>query len=98
MNTEPITSLAHVASAYGTTMLKPARNSSDFGGMVGDAASAALNTLRTSERVTAQGVAGKADVQDVVQAMSNAEVTVQAVVNIRDKIVGAYMDVLRMTV
>lgn len=93
-----IAPLNQVASAYATSQLRPARNSSDFAGMVGDATSAALNTMRHAERMTARGVAGRADVQEVVQALSNAEVTMQAVVAVRDKIVGAYSDILRMSV
>jgi flagellar hook-basal body complex protein FliE len=94
----PVTPLSHVASAYAASQLRPARNSSDFSTMVGEAASAALDTLRGAERTTARGVAGKADVQEVVQALTNAELTMQSVVAIRDKIVSAYNDVMHMSV
>lgn len=70
----------------------------DFGNMVGDAAHSALQTLRGAEQTTANGVAGNTDVQSVVQALSNAEVTMQAVVAVRDKIVGAYNDIMHMSV
>jgi flagellar hook-basal body complex protein FliE len=93
-----ITPLSQVASAYATAQLTPARNSSDFGTLVGDAAHAALDTMRKAERTTAQGVAGKADAQDVVQALSSAEVTMQTVVAIRDKVVSAYNSILTMSV
>ena len=66
--------------------------------MIADAAQASLQTLRRSEVVAARGVAGTADVQEVVQAATAAELTVQAVTQLRDKAVGAYMDVLRMAV
>ena len=98
MSIAPLTPLTQVATAYATSQLRPARNSSDFADMVGDAASAAIQTVHDSEHVAALGVAGKADVQDVVQALSNAEVTMQAVVQVRDKMVSAYNDVMRMSV
>lgn len=66
--------------------------------MVGDAARASLQTLRQAELASARGVAGTADVQEVVQAAANAELTVQTMTQLRDKIVTAYMDVLRMAV
>ena len=50
------------------------------------------------EQTTAAGVAGKADVQQVVQALSDAEVTMQTVVAVRDKVLGAYNDIMQMTV
>jgi flagellar hook-basal body complex protein FliE len=34
----------------------------------------------------------------VVQALSNAEVTMQAVVAVRDKVLGAYNDIMHMSV
>lgn len=71
---------------------------SDFGAMVREAAEGSLQTLRRSEAVGARGVAGTADVQEVVQAATAAELTVQTVTQLRDKAVSAYMDVLRMAV
>jgi flagellar hook-basal body complex protein FliE len=89
-----------VSRAYGAgaTSASSEASSTDFAGMVGDAAKSALQTMRQSEQVTAQGVAGKADVQQVVQALSNAEVTMQAVVAVRDKVLGAYNDIMHMSV
>ncbi|MDO9713133.1 flagellar hook-basal body complex protein FliE [Paracraurococcus lichenis] len=71
---------------------------SDFGNMVGEATRGALNTLRQSEATSARGVAGTADVQEVVQAAAAAELTVQVVTQLRDRALSAYSDVLRMTV
>ena len=93
----PLFPLSQVASAYskGTAQAAPA---TDFGSMVGDAAESMLQTMRQSEQVTAKGVAGKADVQQVVQALSNAEVTLQSVVAVRDKVMSAYNDIMHMSV
>jgi flagellar hook-basal body complex protein FliE len=99
----PITSIIpmdQVSRAYaaGTTGSASEAASTDFAGMVGDAAKSALQTMRQGEQITAQGIAGKADVQQVVQALSNAEVTMQAVVAVRDKVLGAYNDIMHMSV
>lgn len=80
--------------AYATT----AAPASDFSSLVGDAARASLQSLRQSEMLAARGVAGTADIQEVVQAAANAELTVQTMTQLRDKVVGAYMDILRMAV
>ena len=45
-----------------------------------------------------QGAAGKADLGQVVTAVSNAEVTLQAAVAVRDKVIQAYMDIIRMPI
>jgi flagellar hook-basal body complex protein FliE len=66
--------------------------------MVGEAAESAMQTVRGSEQVAAAGVSGTADVQQVVQALSDAELTMQTVVAVRDKVLGAYNDIMRMTI
>ena len=102
-----IASAAQVLSAYGsgpTTAMEDAAsavatgNGPDFSAMVGHAAEGALQTMRNAEQTTAAGVAGTADVQQVVQALGDAEVTMQTVVAVRDKVLGAYNDIMRMTV
>ena len=66
--------------------------------MVTEAAQSALQTVQHSEQVAAAGVSGTADVQQVVQAMSDAELTMQTVVAVRDKVLGAYNDIMKMTI
>ena len=70
----------------------------DFASMIGQAAQNAIHTVREAEQVTAAGVAGKADTQAVVQALTNAELTMQTVVAVRDKILSAYNDVIHMNI
>ena len=42
--------------------------------------------------------AGQADLMDVVQAVGNAEMTLQTVVAVRDKVVNAYQELMRMPI
>jgi flagellar hook-basal body complex protein FliE len=102
-----ITSAAQVLSAYqasgpqastGSGLGNTAGTATDFSSLVGNAAESALQTMRQAEQTTAAGVAGKADVQQVVEALGDAEVTMQTVVAVRDKVLGAYNDIMRMTV
>ena len=93
----PISSASQVASAYANQATNQAA-SSDFGSMVSEAAESAIQTVRSSEQVAAAGVAGTADVQQVVQALSDAELTMQTVVAVRDKVLGAYNDIMKMTI
>ena len=70
----------------------------DFASMIGSAARSAIHTVRQAEQVTASGIAGKADTQAVVQALTNAELTMQTVVAVRDKILSAYNDIIHMNI
>ena len=70
----------------------------DFGAVMADMAGEAVQTMRTGETQSLAGVAGKADVQSVVEALAAAEMTMRTVVAVRDKVVEAYHDILRMPI
>ncbi len=69
-----------------------------FGGMVRDLIGDASAAGMKSEQVTADAMMGKADLTDVVMAVNNAELTLQTVIAIRDKVVEAYQEVIRMPI
>jgi len=77
-------------------IILPKRGS--FPELVGNAVKDAINTVRQGERKAAAGLEGKASTQDVVQATMSAELTVQAAVAVRDKLVNAYLEIMRMPV
>mgnify|MGYP006194452713 CR=1 FL=1 len=55
-------------------------------------------TIKAGEAATLQALTGKPDMTQVVTAVSNAEVTLQAAVAVRDKVIQAYLDVIRMPI
>lgn len=50
------------------------------------------------ESVSAAAIAGKAELHELVTAITNAELTLQTVVAVRDKAVGAYQDIIKMPI
>ncbi|MDA8230559.1 MAG: flagellar hook-basal body complex protein FliE [Magnetospirillum sp.] len=77
---------------------QPAAPGADFASVLKDTAKGAVNTLKEGETATAAGIAGKADIRDVVAAVTSAELTLETVVNVRDKVVNAYNEILRMPI
>ena len=63
-----------------------------------DWAKESVKTGAESEKQSLMATAGKANVTDVVTAVSAAEVTLQAVTAVRDKAVAAYQEILRMPI
>jgi len=61
---------------------------------LGDVAAATKNL----EAQSASALVGKADLVDVATAVQNAEMVVQTVVTVRDKVVAAYNDILKMPI
>ena len=60
--------------------------------------SESIDALRSSEEMSAKAVTGEADIVDVVQAVGNAEVTLQTVVAVRDRVISAYQEIMRMPI
>ena len=55
-------------------------------------------TLRAGEETGKAGLAGRADPQAVVEALAATELAVQTAVAVRDRVVEAYQEILRMPV
>jgi len=62
------------------------------------AAESWVDTLRQSEQKSARAVTGQVDIRDVVMAVNNAEVTLQTAVAVRDKVIAAYQEIMRMPI
>jgi flagellar hook-basal body complex protein FliE len=94
------------AAAYANTLKRAAPSAGDttgaggsaFGDMVKQAAAGTVGALQSGEAATLKAVTGKPDMTQVVTAVSNAEVTLQAAVAVRDKVIQAYLDVIRMPI
>lgn len=69
-----------------------------FGAVLGNVLAGAVETGQQAEKVGLAAAAGTANVTQVVTALNNAEVTLQAVVAVRDRVVQAYQDILRMPI
>ena len=57
-----------------------------------------VETMKAGENMSAQAVTGKADLTDVVQAITSAELTLQTVVAVRDRMISAYQEIMRMPI
>ena len=57
-----------------------------------------METMRAAEEQVTAGLAGRADPQAVVEALAATEMAVQTAVAVRDKVVEAYQEILRMPV
>ena len=53
---------------------------------------------KQAELMSMKAIKGTADMQDVVMAVSNAEVALQTVVAVRDKVVSAYQEIMQMPI
>lgn len=70
----------------------------DFAESLREATTQAIDTLRQGEAQSLEAAAGTADINEVVTAVSKAELTLQTVVALRDRVIQAYQDIIRMPI
>jgi len=92
--------LARLADA-GANPLKQSTGDSagpSFGTMVKEAINSVVEAGRKSDTQAQAMAAGKANIVDVVTAVSETEVAVEAMVSVRDKVIAAYEEIMRMPI
>jgi flagellar hook-basal body complex protein FliE len=69
-----------------------------FGDFLTDAVKNATSTMHAGEIAATQGAAGQGDVVQVVNAVTAAELTLETVVAVRDRVISAYQDIMKMPI
>ena len=69
-----------------------------FGDLVQKAATDSIDTMKHGEKLSAEAVTGDASLTDVVEAVTAAEMTLQTVVAVRDRMLSAYQEIMRMPI
>lgn len=77
----------------GASALKPS-----FSNLVTSGLDEARNSGYQGEMLSSKSIAGTAQLHELVTAVSNAELTLNAVVAVRDKVIGAYQDIIKMPI
>jgi flagellar hook-basal body complex protein FliE len=76
----------------------PTTSGPSFTEMLGNIISAGVNTIQGGESAAIQGMTGAAPPFKVVEAVMEAQRTLQEGLAIRDKVVSAYQEISRMTI
>ena len=100
-----VTSVGRALSAYGAA-LKRAETvtpgggdaGSSFAGMVKAGLDSTRADLRAGEAKAVQALTGKASLQDVVEAVTEAELSLQKMTAVRDRVISAYQEIMRMPI
>jgi flagellar hook-basal body complex protein FliE len=69
-----------------------------FGAMLKDALGSAVEAGKKSDQQAAAMVNGNANIVDVVTAVAETEVAIEALVSVRDKVIQAYEEIMRMPI
>ncbi|HXC54773.1 MAG TPA: flagellar hook-basal body complex protein FliE [Rhizomicrobium sp.] len=88
------------AGAGGATAASGATGATagDFSNFLQNALKDGIGTMKQGETMAARQVAGQANIVDVVGAVNQAEITLDTVVAVRDKVVQAYQSIMNMPI
>jgi len=70
----------------------------DFAKMLASSVQSVVDTGHQSEQLSLDLVNGKANVVDVVTAISQTEMAVETMVTVRDRVISAYEEIMRMPI
>jgi|SRR6185503_8396580 len=76
----------------------PASGAGSFSDFLTGAIKDSVGTMKAGEQMATQQVAGNANIVDVVNAVNSAEITLDTVVAVRDKVVQAYQSIMNMPI
>jgi flagellar hook-basal body complex protein FliE len=102
-------SSASAAKAYATlaklgdpagaaSKIKDTTGGENFGAMLKDAMTSVNQAARASDNQAHALATGKANVVDVVTAVAESEVAVETLVAVRDRVIAAYEEIMRMPI
>ena len=71
---------------------------SSFAELVSNALESSVTSGKKAEQISSLAVMGKADISDLATAVSQAELALNTVVTIRDKVISAYQQIMQMSI
>ena len=71
---------------------------SDFGKLLADQVQGVIDSGRASDKMSLDVLNGKANVVDVVTAVSQTQLAMESMVAVRDKVISAYEEIMRMPI
>jgi flagellar hook-basal body complex protein FliE len=90
--------LQRVTSSLQQDPLSTKGDGGSFGSMLENALGKVVAQGHNADSKAQQLAAGKGDIIDVVTAVADSEVAVQTLVSVRDKMISAYEDILKMPI
>jgi flagellar hook-basal body complex protein FliE len=90
--------ITDAAAGFTSTVGDGKAANGDFSSMLRDAISGVAQAGHKSDTQARAAATGKANVVDVVTAVADAETAVTAMVAVRDNVIQAYQEVMRMAI
>ena len=90
--------LGRISAQEQKGVVETEKTEASFGNMVKNIIEDTTELNKQAETMTLKGIQGKADIQDVVLAVANAETALETVVAVRDTAIKAYNTIMQMLI
>lgn len=90
--------LGRISAQEQKGVVETEKTEASFGNMVKNIIEDTAELNKQAETMTLKGIQGKADIQDVVLAVANAETALETVVAVRDTAIKAYNTIMQMPI
>ncbi len=70
----------------------------DFAKLLSESVQSVVDAGKASDRMSLDLVSGKGDIVDVVTAISQTEIAMETMVTVRDRVISAYEEIMRMPI
>ena len=91
-------SIANIGGASATASPAAAAPGGNFSDFLSGAIKDSIQSIGQGEKAAQSQVTGKANIVDVVNSVNSAELTLDTVVAVRDKVVAAYQSIMQMPI
>ncbi len=95
---EALKAYSQSSSLKGAPGMETAQGGPTFGDVLKQAVTTTMESQKTADTQAQALVEGRADLMDVVQAVTNAELTLETAIAVRNKVVQAYEKILQMPI
>jgi flagellar hook-basal body complex protein FliE len=86
------------AAGAGSSITPANVGGGNFSDFLSGAVKDSINTIQSGEKAAQSQVTGKGNIVDVVNSVNQAELTLDTVVAVRDKVVQAYQSIMNMAI
>ena len=86
------------SASSGSEVSREEAAQSPFLDLVKEVSGDTMESLEAAEKISLQATAGKADLSEVAVAVAHAESTLKTVVTVRDRMISAYQEIMRMPI
>jgi flagellar hook-basal body complex protein FliE len=90
--------LINQAAKPGTDLLAKGSGGPDFAQLLAQSVQGVVDAGKTSDQMAIDMVNGKANPVDMVTAISQTEIAIESMVAVRDRVISAYEEIMRMPI